>query len=252
MGFCSNRALARAVSCVLMLFVADAGAQTFPATGWLALTQGHAVLGDPFDNTFASSAIDVVGDKNNPGAFVASDAGYLYFRVRVAGNPISPITHHYYGYLWSCLLDFDQDPQTYELLTGLDALASSKTVDLDQNTSTGTSDDIGDAAETQLVSYDAAFYAQSAPSGSALGGGNDYFVDWAIAWTNLSSGGLAKGTAFRLVCGTSTSAVSLSGGDVLDSGLGSKSFSADAADTLFCGDSGCQYDAVFSDGFEGP
>lgn len=235
-----------------MLFVADAGAQTFPTTGWLPLTQGRAVLADPFDNTFANSAIDVVGDKNNPGALVASDADYLYFRLRVAGNPVSPITHHYYGYLWSCLLDLDQDPQTYELLAGLDALGSSKTVDLDQNTATGTPDDIGDAAETQLVSYDAAVNAQSAPAGSALGGGTDYFVDWAIAWANLDSGGLAKSTAFRLVCGTSTSAVSLSGSDVLDNGQGSKSFSADASDTLVCNDSGCRYDAVFSDGFEGP
>src|SRR3954471_15066605 len=171
MWFCSNRALARVASCVLMLFVADAGAQTFPSSGWLALTQGSAVLADPFDNTFASSAIDLVGDKNNPGALLASDAGYVYFRVRVAGNPVSPITHHYYGYLWSCLLDFDQDPQTYELLTGLDAIGSTKTVDLDQNTSTGTPDDIGDPAETQLVSYDAAINSQSAPSSSTLGGG---------------------------------------------------------------------------------
>jgi hypothetical protein len=248
----ANRAFVRTAACLLIAFAADAGAQTFPGSGWLPLTQGGAVLADPFDNTFANPAIDVVGDKDNPGAFVASDAGYLYFRVRVAGNPVSPITHHYSGYLWSCLLDFDQDLQTYELLTGLDALASSKTVDLDQNIATGTPDDVGDAAETQLVSYDAAVNAQSAPSGSALGGGNDYFVDWAIAWANLNSGGLAKSTAFRLVCGTSTSAVSLSGGDALDSGLGSKSFSADASDTLLCSDSGCQYDALFNDGFEGP
>jgi hypothetical protein len=255
MWFGSNRALARVAFFALMLFVAEAGAQTvtFPISGWLPLTQNGAELGDPFDNTFAIPAIDVVGDKDNPGAFVASDSSYLYFRMRLAGSPYHTAVHHYYANLWACLLDDDQDPQTYELLAGLDGAVVPNTVDLDQNTSTGTADDIGDPADASLATYDAAFNAQYASAGSALGGNTDYFVDWAVAWTDLNNGGLSKGAAFRLVCGTGTSASSVSGVDVLDSGLNSKSFSADASDSVACGDNGCRYyDPIFKDGFEGP
>jgi len=247
----ANRALVRVASWVLMALAAgDASAQTFPG-GWLPLTQHDAELGDQFDNTFAIPAIDIVCKKVNHAAFVASDVGYLYFRLRIAGSPLN-IANHYYPYLWACLLDIDADPQTYELLAGVDGLGSPKTVDLDQNTSTATPDDIGDPAETQLITYDPANNAQNAPAGSALGGGTDYFLDWAIAWTDLNTGGLAQGTAFRVACGTSTSATSLNGADILDAGLGSKSFSADVSDALICDGKGCQYDALFKDGFEGP
>ena len=246
----ANRVFVGVTSWVLMAFAADASAQSFPG-GWLPLTQHNAELGDPFDNTFAIPAIDIVGNKVNPGAYVASDVGYLYFRLRIAGSPLN-IASHYYPYLWACLLDVDADPQTYELLAGVDGLGSPKTVDLDQNTATGTPDDIGDPAETQLIAYDAAINAQNAPAGSALGGGTDYFLDWAIAWTDLNTGGLAQSTAFRVACGTSTSATSLNGADILDAGLGSKSFSANVSDAVICDGKGCQYDALFKDGFEGP
>ena len=248
----ANRALIVVASCALMIVAADASAQTFPSSGWVPLTQNSAVLGDPFDNTFAIPAIDIVGDKDNPGAFVTSDSSYLYFRMRVAGSPYHTVVHHYYADLWACLLDDDQDPQTYELLAGLDGTVVPNTVDLDQNTSTGTPDDVDDPADASLAAYDAASSAQYAPSGSALGGSTDYFVDWAVAWADLNKGGLTKDAVFRLVCGTGTTALSLNGGDVLDSGSGSKSFSTDASDALFCGDNGCQYDAIFKDSFEGP
>src|SRR5262249_14226216 len=76
-----------ASACLLCTGVTPATAQTFPTSGWLPLTQHGAILGDPFDGTFAVPGIDLVGDKSNPAAFVASDSGYLYFRVLVASNP---------------------------------------------------------------------------------------------------------------------------------------------------------------------
>jgi hypothetical protein len=249
-----NRAVARMLFISLSLAAAAGHAQTvaFPGTGWLPLTQAGAVLDDPFDGGLAAY-LDVVGDRSAPGAFVASDANYLYLRLRVADSPWHTPVHHYYASLWACLFDIDQDPQTYELLAGLDGIAGPNTVDLDLNTSTTTADDVSDPADTPpLITYDAALNAQYEPAGSAFGGATDYFVDWALAWNDLKAGGMPKGAAFRLVCGTSTDAASLTAGDVLDVGSGSRSFSADVSAPLFCDDNGCFYDTVFSDGFEGP
>lgn len=243
------------MTCRGLLFVAvGAAAQSqaapAPGPGWLPLTQQGVVVDDPVDGN--PSYLEIVGDKSAPAAQVTSDATYLYFRLRVAGSPYHTAVHHLYAELWACLLDTDQDPQSYELLAGLDGTVVPNTVDLDKNTATAVADDLGDAADSPpLATYDAALYADYSASGSILGGGTDFFVDWQVAWTDLDAGGLAKAAAFRLVCGTSTNAASLTGGDVLDGGSGTKSFAAAASDAVLCDDAGCRYDAVFTDGFEG-
>jgi hypothetical protein len=248
-----SRARARKTFCGLWFIAAAATghAQLAPTgPGLLPLTQQGTILGDSFDSN-PLAALDVVGDKNTPGAYVGSDADYMYFRLRIAGSPYKTAVHHYYPDLWACLLDIDQNPQTYELLAGVDGTVVPNTVDLQQNTATATADDVSDQTESTLVTYDAALNSQYASSGSSLGGAVDFFFDWQVAWTDLTAAGLSPGKPFRLVCGTSTSATSLSGGDVLDGGSGSKSFSADASDAVLCDANGCIYDAVFKDGFEG-
>jgi hypothetical protein len=261
MGLRSGRGVfARITFCGLMLgaLAAPACAQVFPTSGWLPLTQQGAILGDPDDSaTLSPPGIDIVGNKTYPAAFVASDASYVYFRLRVAGDPykLTPPSR-FTPYSWVCLLDIDSDPQTYELSAVLDGIASPNSVVLEQNTSTGKPDSLDDPAEATLMTYTIS-HAQVPPlaATSSLGGATDYFADWAVDWNDLTAAtptALAKNAPFRIVCGTGTSEISLSGGDVLDNGSGSGSFSTDASDTLFCGDSGCQYDEVFKDGFEGP
>jgi hypothetical protein len=257
-----NRTSARLACCGLLFagigVAAHAQNGPLPSGGWLPLTQQELVSDDPFDgNPPYVPYLDIVADKAAaPAAFVSSDVDYLYFRLRVAASPYrSGGFNRFYSALWACLLDLDQDPQTYELLTGINGIASPQTVDIDQNTATGTPDDIGDPAETQLKTYDASIGGVNArylPAGSALGGGTDYFIEWNVSWTDLLSAGFPNTMPFRLVCGTSTGATSLNG-DVLDGGSGSKSLSADMSDSLLCDDSGCRYyDPLFKDGFEGP
>jgi hypothetical protein len=250
----SMRAIcARVLLCGLLFFAGSvpAGAQTFPTSGWLPLTQSGIALTDPSgDESPAVPGIDIVGDKNDPAAFIASDASFLYFRLRLAGNPVSPINHHFTSYAWTCLLDIDADPTSYELLTALDGITVGGSVDLYQNTTTSKADSIDDLAEVAITSYAVATNAESLSAGTAVGGGADYFADWAVAWADLP--GLSKLAPFRLVCGSSTAQARLTAGDVLDFGSGSASFSATAVDSVLCGDGGCTYDAVFHDGFEGP
>jgi hypothetical protein len=246
---------ARLFFCALLvgIFGRPVWAQTFPTGGWLPLIQNGVALGDPLDgSSLFAAAIDLVGDsKGTPAGFVASDTGYLYFRLRVAGYPLRVGGRP--GFLsdaWTCLLDIDQDPQTYELLTAVDGIASPNSVALLHNTATAKLDSIDDPAETVLTTYATATNAEDILAGSTLGGAQDYFVDWAVSWVDLAAAGFAKSSPFHLVCGTSTSENSLSGGDVLDNGLGTVSFSATAADAMVCGDAGCAYDAVFKDGFD--
>jgi len=234
----------------LLLGAGNGAAQTFPAAGWLPLTQQGNVLGDPNDSaTLTPPGIDVVGDKTLPAAYVAGDANYLYFRLRVAGTPLKTGRPGYLAFAWTCLLDTDADPQTYELLAELNGATSS--ADLWQNTTTVKSDDISDPAETQLATYPAG--VENSPAGSGLGGGTDYFVDWAVAWADVGAAGFSKNAPFRLVCGSSTMQGALIAGDVLDNGSGSVSLSATASDSVWCNDVGCTYyDPIFKDGFEGP
>lgn len=251
----------RSLSFGLMLaMAAPLQAQTFPSNGgWLPLSQKSSVLGDPFDGSPLVPAIDIVGDKSNPAGFVSSDASYLYFRLLVDSDPykLTP-PKKFFPYSWICLLDIDGDPQTYELLTALDGIALPNTVDLEQRTSAPAKpDSIDDPADATLVTYAALTHAQIPPlaAPSSFGGLPNYFADWAVAWADLTAAtptALTKFMPFRMVCGTSTSQNSLSGGDVLDNGSATASFSLAASDTMFCRDYGCEYDAVFKDGFEGP
>lgn len=226
-------------------------AQTFPASGWLPLTQQSNVLGDPNDSaTLTPPGIDVVGNKVSPAAYVAGDPTYLYFRLRVAGTPLKTGRPGYLAFAWTCLLDTDADPQTYELLAEMNGATSS--ANLYQNTTTAKSDDISDPAELLLAAYGPTSVENSL-AGSTLGGGTDYFVDWAVAWADVGAAGFGKNAPFRLVCGSSTTQGALVPGDVLDNGTGSVSFSATESDSVWCNDSGCSYyDPIFKDGFEGP
>jgi len=111
----SRGVIARMILCWLLLGMlgGPACAQTFPANGWLPLTQQGLIFGDPADATLVSQKLDVVGDKSNPAAFVTSDASYLYFRMLVAANPYNSSRGKFAAYSWTCLLDVDSQPQTY-------------------------------------------------------------------------------------------------------------------------------------------
>jgi hypothetical protein len=243
-----------------MLFNGQGVAQeiVFPSKG-LPLTRNAAAISDPAsDGTPSLPAIDVVGDTGaNPAAYVASDATNLYFRMRLANTPRDPIkpSRFVLGYAWTCLIDTYSGVASYEILTEVDAVTTGiATVYLYQNiTPASKPDSIDDPAETQLASYVANnANAASSATGSTFGGTTNYFIDWAVAWTDMAPAGFNKGAPFRLVCGTSTTEHQLTAGDIVDDGTLNGSFSMSASDAMFCDDTGCQYDAIFKDGFEGP
>jgi len=232
-----------------------------PGGGWLPLTQQGVVIDDPLDGDPPYAPyLDMVGDKAAaPAVFVSSDVDYLYFRMRVAGSPYhSGGVNRLYAGLWACLLDIDQEAQTFELLSGLDGTQVPNTVILYENTSTALPDDITDPAEVPVTLSDATTNWSYSLAGSTLGGTGDYFIDWQVNWIDLATAGFTNTMPFRLVCGTGTSvssptSASLSGGDVLDGASGSKSFSTDASAAVLCDDNGCRYyDPLFQDGFESP
>ena len=255
--WCVNRWQVQIVFCALLFVVASARAQTFPGSGWLPLTRQGSVYTDPAndESPTLTPGIDVVGDKTYPGGYIASDASCVYFRLRLAQTPgKSGGRPGYLPYAWTCLLDTGVPAQTYALLTTLDG--STSNVGLWQNTSTAKADDIKDPAETPLAAYPVtSANAEYFSAGSSVGGTADYFVDWAVPWADMNPA-FAKGTPFRLACGSSTVAGALVAGDVLDNAddtvTPATSLAATESDAMLCGDAGCQYDAIFNNGFEGP
>ena len=251
----ASRVASRMASYVLLAAVGQGYAQTFPAGGWAPLTrQGTPVADVAGDESLANTpGIDVVGDKADPGGYIASDADYLYFRLRLAQTPWkSGGRPGYLPYVWTCLLDTGTPAQTYALLSALDGATGN--VELWQNTATAKADDIKDPAETMLATYSVSTNAEYLNAGSALGGSSDYFVDWAAPWADMNPA-LAKSQPFRLACGSSTTSGALIAGDILDDAndvsTPATSLVATESDAMLCGDGGCQYDAVFADGFEG-
>ena len=103
----------------LLAMPAVAAAQTWPDadsdpnTNWLAVKQGGVVLGDSL--TDETQERNLVGNTTDPVAYVYSDSTYLYFRIRLDGDPKKNASELNSG-TWGVLLDIDADPTDYELI----------------------------------------------------------------------------------------------------------------------------------------
>src|SRR5436190_2910286 len=97
-----------------MAIVRSAHAQDFPNAKWTPLTRNGIPLGDTTaDVTPAPN--DIVGDEQNPAAYIFQDATYLYFRVRVNGQPFPATELAQLG--WGCAIDTDGTLTNYEFLS---------------------------------------------------------------------------------------------------------------------------------------
>ncbi|MEO6775864.1 MAG: hypothetical protein ABI467_23085 [Kofleriaceae bacterium] len=161
---------------------------------------------------------DVVGSATSPAALRASDATYLYLRIRLDGDPAPTQTPKPAS--WGIELDLDGDPTTYEMLMLVDGIASNNAVELFTNKTVTLPNDPDDPADLPAVAtYTFANNARSVVAPMPTTGGNpDYFLDFALPWTDLVAAGLNHGTATRLWIASSTSVDSLNGDFACDDG----------------------------------
>jgi hypothetical protein len=179
-----------------MLLASDSAGQVFPPDpDWLAVRRAGLIVGDSaLDTSAAAPGRDLVGNSNEPVMQVFADASYLYFRLRLDGNPRSGGVFSPYG--WGCQISADGQASNYELMVLVDGQA--QTLRAWRKNPPG--DQPADLAATLLASYD----GTTAPSFASLvrsltTGTSDYFLDFAVP---LAALGFPPGTTVQLVCGT--------------------------------------------------
>ncbi len=203
---------------VVTLFVMAAlvAALALPLT---AFAQDWTVLdcgtGDPPEDE-NPDGVDLVGDLTGGNNFWTaavdydqSDAGYLYFAVRVNGDPSGP--HGFAQYAWTALIQIPSattyDPFQYQYIVSLNGIGpgggDNDTVELwfnDPAENIDWSPIFNDPAETQLWRHD---YATGGPFAGSLAayelatsnidGDPDYLVTWAIPISELIAHGVIGG-----------------------------------------------------------
>lgn len=195
------------------LFGLSAQAQTFPAvssTSWVPFRCGTEVMTDPYaDENGATNERDLVGDLAAPTAYRASDAQYLYLRMRLDEDPIPGGNPR--PFAWGLLLDLDGDLQDYELQLLANGIGG--TVAVYRNTLTTLPNDPTDPPdEPEARIYSLSTNARSivAP-GSNYGTSADYFLEFAIPWQDLSALGLTSTTPVTAWAATSSTSTTLNG-----------------------------------------
>jgi len=189
-----------------------AGAQVWPEDDeWRVLYCGGVPAFDPRqDEPGANGERDVVGDASSPALYVAADADYLYFRMRVDADPTSGTELRPFG--WAVEMDSDGDRRTYEVLGQVDGIANPEEVVLARNTAQRI-DDPADPAEETIATYDAATHARAVRAegrfDSSFGGDPDYFIDWALPFVDLEPEGISPLVALVFAMGTSSSATAI-------------------------------------------
>jgi uncharacterized protein (TIGR03382 family) len=218
---------------------ATAVAQAFPPDAdWVPLRCGRAPMSDRLqDQPGAIAERDIVGDAAVPAGLRASDATYLYLRMRLEDDPtpggvLRPAA-------WGMQFDLDGDLSDYELMVLVDGItAGAGAVGVFRNTVTTLRNDPNDPADAPAAAtygFPANARAIAAP-GSSFGTGPDFFLDFAVPWSALAPLGLDRDTPTAVWAGTSTSTLSLDGDLACHDGAGGPAILDGAASDPTTGD----------------
>jgi len=165
---------------------------------------------DPQGDASGGDEIDIVGDTTHPAMYRASDANYLYLRMRVDGNPAS-IPGDLNSKSWAFLIDTDDVYTSFEYLIHGNGVGDSVT--WEQNDTQSPPNNPGDNSRTVLSTYtpgDDYWHAEVAADGSSFGGDADYFLTLAVRITDLQAAGLEVSDAVNVWAATSTNNSSFS------------------------------------------
>ena len=174
-------------------------AQQWPAdSAYSAWPCDTSVMTDPYhDESGAQGPRDLVGSDAAPAGLRATDAGFLYVRLRLDQDPAVST------FAWALLVDTNNDASLYDVMLGADNNVG--TVSIYRNT-TGTPGDPRDAPDLPAVSslpWSSRARSIVAP-GSSYGSDADYFLDLAYSWADLAAVGIGPSTPMRVWAATST------------------------------------------------
>lgn len=199
---------------LLLATATTASAQAFPTDGlWDPLFCNRIEMIDGFqDEAGATGERDIVGTRTAPAAMYTSDASFLYMRMRVDLDPIPQAGMLAPNSSWGFAINLDTDLRNYELLLLVDGTGAQPNVVVFRNTMTATPNDPTDPAEMQVMTFPITTHAQKRnATGSQFGGGNDFWLEFAVPWATLMPLGMNRTTPIRVWAATSTAANALNG-----------------------------------------
>jgi hypothetical protein len=209
-------------------------ALTFPQDPqWAPLTCNGHPLTDAVGE-IQPPAVDAVGDASNPAAYVFTDGSALFLRLRMNAD-IRQNATAYLPYGWACLIRTSSTATTYLAWDGINGFANPTDVELVQNTVVQPGSPTRDPADTVIATYPVNVNARVTAAGSNFGGNPDYFVDWAVAMSDLGKVGISSSTPLTFICGTALTQHTLDG-DL----IGDETGCADGAtDVVVCNGGSC-------------
>jgi hypothetical protein len=203
--------VAAALACAALLCSAPVTAQpTFPdEAAWGPLPCGKglpaAVMTDlRRDQSGAVDERDLVGDIGAAAGYSASDASFLYLRLRLDRSPLSgkKLRPH----AWGVAISTNKVSTNYQLLIMVNGNTSK--VELYKNSATTVANSLKDPADTPAArsyAFSTHGLVELAPL-SAYGGDDDHFINFAVPWSALKAAGLTPTTVVQLWAGSSSTA----------------------------------------------
>jgi uncharacterized repeat protein (TIGR01451 family) len=206
-----NRLVLKIFVLLLLLFAGTDFVFGWPsADQWFPVLRSSIYIQDVSGD--ANGSRDVVGDANNPAAYIFNDGTYIYFRLRLNEDPsggggqglLQP-----FG--WGVLFDTDLNAANYEWMLMVDGIAKTEIIELWHNTVQGTPGSPSDSAEVLTYSIPVSGNIQISLANTSFSGNADYFLDWRFPYDVLKQYiGLTDTSPLRMFFGTSNSSNSLS------------------------------------------
>jgi uncharacterized repeat protein (TIGR01451 family) len=178
---------------------------------WLELVKGGAAIQDL--EADANGGVNVVpNDGSNAAAYIYNDGSYLYYRIRLDGDPTKGGNGVFAQFGWGFEIDTDQNADDYEWLIMCDGISQPEVISLRENTDkTGVGDPSDKAeyiaAEYPLVGNHRLTLIQ--PGGrdyTATNGDDDYYLDFRLPYDVFKSiTGITDNTLIRYFVGSSRS-----------------------------------------------
>ncbi len=219
--------IASATGCSSPIDIASSSREVLTAPGvpFYPFRCGGSPAFDPLDDqTGARQHRDIVGNPSvaESALYYASDADRLFLRMRLDGDPsqgATELTSFGWGYFFDTVERASAESPEYERLAHANGTGGSDSISLFDNTTIDMEDLASDEAETTHQDYADVVdrwrvdVACDAVSDTCFGGDDDFFLTYALEWSDLERAGpapdmlpgIVKGRLTLLWAGTTVS-----------------------------------------------
>lgn len=206
------RRLAFLCTLFLVCCLSGTGAYAWPTDSeWIPVyaPDGNGIQdpgGQPDDTGNGTNSTDIVGDPDNPAAYIFNDGIDIHFRIRVDADPSRGTALEPFG--WGVLVDTDLDASDYEFMLMLDGISNPDEIYLARNIVQQNIDDPSDKPEQiewiKQAAANSDYVVSPAPTNFT--GDPDYFIDFKVPYDIfLLSLGIDESVQIRFFFGTSQS-----------------------------------------------